>query len=132
MGSRKHVRDFFSPASSRLPSLSPLSLLPPSEIPAPQFCPPAWADSACNAQVSDYWLNRRIRAQSEAFMRGLRDLVRPEWIRAFSPLELQARARPAPRRGLLWARGGRRPRGVGRRGRLSGAARMDASGGAAR
>mmetsp|Transcript_19062 Transcript_19062/g.52524 ORF Transcript_19062/g.52524 Transcript_19062/m.52524 type:complete len:129 (+) Transcript_19062:1204-1590(+) len=39
--------------------------------------------------VCDYWLNRRIRAQCEAFMRGLRDLVRPEWIRAFTPLELQ-------------------------------------------
>ena len=49
-------------------------------------------------QVSDYWLNRRIKAQSEAFMRGLRDLVRPEWIRAFSPLELQVRPRTRPSR----------------------------------
>eukprot|EP00293_Proteomonas_sulcata_P020158 CAMPEP_0184314510 /NCGR_PEP_ID=MMETSP1049-20130417/74919_1 /TAXON_ID=77928 /ORGANISM="Proteomonas sulcata, Strain CCMP704" /LENGTH=632 /DNA_ID=CAMNT_0026632461 /DNA_START=46 /DNA_END=1944 /DNA_ORIENTATION=- len=39
--------------------------------------------------VSDYWLNRRIQQQSQAFMRGLSDLVKPEWIRMFSPDELQ-------------------------------------------
>jgi len=39
--------------------------------------------------VSDYWLNRRIRDHSQAFMRGLSDIVQPDWIRMFSPEELQ-------------------------------------------
>ncbi|KAJ1492532.1 hypothetical protein T484DRAFT_1770889 [Baffinella frigidus] len=52
--------------------------------------------------VADWWLNRRIQQQSKAFMRGLqqskacmrnlqvsKDLVQPEWIRMFSPDELQ-------------------------------------------
>jgi len=39
--------------------------------------------------VSDYWLNRRIQQQSQAFMRGLSDLMDQEWLRMFSPEELQ-------------------------------------------
>eukprot|EP00286_Rhodomonas_abbreviata_P029160 CAMPEP_0181295514 /NCGR_PEP_ID=MMETSP1101-20121128/4191_1 /TAXON_ID=46948 /ORGANISM="Rhodomonas abbreviata, Strain Caron Lab Isolate" /LENGTH=1052 /DNA_ID=CAMNT_0023400277 /DNA_START=89 /DNA_END=3247 /DNA_ORIENTATION=+ len=39
--------------------------------------------------VSDYWLNRRIQQQSQAFMRGISDLMEPEWLRMFSPDELQ-------------------------------------------
>ena len=35
------------------------------------------------------WLRRRIAYQSQALMRGLADLIRPEWIRMFSPDELQ-------------------------------------------
>lgn len=41
------------------------------------------------ALISDYWLTRRIAHQSHALMRGLGDLIRPEWIRMFSPDELQ-------------------------------------------
>lgn len=41
------------------------------------------------ALISDYWLTRRIAHQSHALMRGLGDLIRPDWIRMFSPDELQ-------------------------------------------
>eukprot|EP00960_Hanusia_phi_P025808 745895-Hanusia_phi.AAC.2 len=37
----------------------------------------------------DYWLNKRIARQSQAFMRGISDLITPKWIRMFSPDELQ-------------------------------------------
>ena len=41
------------------------------------------------ALISDYWLRRRIAHQSHALMRGLGDLIRPDWIRMFKPDELQ-------------------------------------------
>jgi hypothetical protein len=40
-------------------------------------------------RVSDYWLSRRIRDHSDAFMKGLSMVMELEWLRMFSPGELQ-------------------------------------------
>ncbi|GJP39043.1 hypothetical protein CLOM_g23436 [Closterium sp. NIES-68] len=37
--------------------------------------------------VADYKLNRQMAAVVAAFLRGLSDLIRPEWLRLFSPKE---------------------------------------------
>jgi ubiquitin-protein ligase E3 C len=39
--------------------------------------------------VADWKLNKQISAASAAFMRGLQDLIRPEWLRMFNQEELQ-------------------------------------------
>jgi hypothetical protein len=40
-------------------------------------------------RVSDYWLSRRIRDHSDAFMKGLSMVMELDWLRMFSPGELQ-------------------------------------------
>jgi ubiquitin-protein ligase E3 B len=39
--------------------------------------------------MADYRLNRQIRRQCDAFLRGFQDVIRVEWIRFFNPVELQ-------------------------------------------
>jgi len=39
--------------------------------------------------VADYRLNKQIRQQCQAFLRGFQDVIRVEWIRFFNPVELQ-------------------------------------------
>ncbi|EKX32006.1 hypothetical protein GUITHDRAFT_121825 [Guillardia theta CCMP2712] len=39
--------------------------------------------------VADYRLNKQIKRQCEAFLRGFQDVIRVEWIRFFNPVELQ-------------------------------------------
>ncbi|PRW45057.1 E3 ubiquitin- ligase UPL6 [Chlorella sorokiniana] len=40
-------------------------------------------------RVADYRLNRQIREPAAAFLRGLHDLIKPEWVRMFNEEELQ-------------------------------------------
>jgi len=39
--------------------------------------------------VADYRLNKQIKQQCQAFLRGFQDVIRVEWIRFFNPVELQ-------------------------------------------
>ena len=39
--------------------------------------------------MADYRLNRQIRKQCDAFLRGFQDIIRIEWIRFFNPVEVQ-------------------------------------------
>jgi hypothetical protein len=39
--------------------------------------------------MADYRLNRQIRKQCDAFLRGFQDVIRVEWIRFFNPVEVQ-------------------------------------------
>ena len=39
--------------------------------------------------MADYRLNRQIRRQCDAFLRGFQDVIRVEWIRFFNPVEVQ-------------------------------------------
>jgi hypothetical protein len=40
-------------------------------------------------RVADYRLNRQIREPAAAFLRGLHELIQPEWVRMFNEEELQ-------------------------------------------
>ena len=39
--------------------------------------------------VADYRLNKQIKQQCQAFLRGFQDVIRVDWIRFFNPVELQ-------------------------------------------
>lgn len=39
--------------------------------------------------MADYRLNKQIKRQCEAFLRGFQDVIRVDWIRFFNPVELQ-------------------------------------------
>lgn len=39
--------------------------------------------------MADYRLNKCIKKQCDAFLRGFQDVIRVEWIRFFNPVELQ-------------------------------------------